>query len=173
MAQRYRVLETADGSVGFVVSEVGLARVFLPEANATALRAAMRRACPAAVEDAALLPAFAAALQRYFAGETVEFSVAFDERGYGEFERRIWRACAAIPYGETRSYKDLAIAVGNPAAARAVGAAMGHNPWPVVVPCHRVLKSDGSLGGYSGRLGVSFKRRLLDMEAAATGTSVT
>ena len=78
----------------------------------------------------------------------------------------VWKACRAVGYGKTTSYGELARRAGRPGAARAVGTAMRRNPWPIVVPCHRVLKGDGSIGGYSGRGGVKFKRQLLEMEAA-------
>jgi len=82
-------------------------------------------------------------------------------RGTG-FERRIWRAISAIPFGETRSYKQIAAAAGNPAGARAAGGACGKNPVPIIIPCHRVIASSGRLGGFSG--GLDIKRALLELE---------
>lgn len=79
-----------------------------------------------------------------------------------DFEKRVWLALREIPYGETRTYKWLAEKIGRPAAFRAVGQALSRNPLPIFLPCHRVIESDGSLGGYSG--GTDIKRRLLDME---------
>ncbi|MFH1379232.1 MAG: MGMT family protein [bacterium] len=84
---------------------------------------------------------------------------------YPEFYQRVWKACAAIPEGETRSYGWIAKRLGNPASARAVGRALGANPFAPVIPCHRVVKSDGSLGGYSGRGGILRKKYLLKKEA--------
>jgi len=78
------------------------------------------------------------------------------------FQRAVWDALRAIPYGETRSYGELARAIGKPGAARAVGAACGANPWPIIVPCHRVIAADGALGGYSA--GLKWKRVLLELE---------
>lgn len=78
------------------------------------------------------------------------------------FEKEVWAALNEIPFGETRTYKWLAEKIGNPSATRAVGRALSKNPVPVVVPCHRVIESDGSIGGYSS--GIAIKRRLLDME---------
>jgi methylated-DNA-[protein]-cysteine S-methyltransferase len=79
-----------------------------------------------------------------------------------DFEKKVWNALKEIPFGETRTYKWVAEKIGNPSAVRAVGRALSKNPVPIVVPCHRVIESDGSIGGYS--LGVDIKRRLLDME---------
>lgn len=79
-----------------------------------------------------------------------------------DFERQVWAVLNEIPFGETRTYKWVAEKIGNPSAARAVGRALSKNPIPVVVPCHRVIESDGSIGGYSS--GINIKRRLLDME---------
>ena len=98
-------------------------------------------------------------LTRYFAGEAFAFDVPFDLSGGTVFQRAIWRACARIPHGQTRSYAEVARMAGRPAAARATGNALHNNPVPIVVPCHRVIKSDGSLGGFGG--GVSLKKGLL------------
>ncbi len=82
------------------------------------------------------------------------------------FQKAVWRAIASIPCGETRSYQWLAEKIGRPRASRAVANACGQNPYPVVVPCHRVIRSDGSLGGYSGSGGVARKKQLLAMETS-------
>jgi methylated-DNA-[protein]-cysteine S-methyltransferase len=166
MKLTFRIVETRAGMVGYVAGSAGLKRFYLPEAGAAAgLRRRIRSDYPDATEDDALLPKLAAAVRRYFAGDPVEFKAAYDWNGRGAFETAVWKACAAIPYGRTRTYGELARAVGAPKAARAVGMAMSQNPLPILVPCHRVLRSDGSLGGYSGPGGTGFKRRLLEMEA--------
>src|SRR5579862_9001002 len=103
-----------------------------------------------------------AQLSEYFAGERREFSVPLALRG-SEWERRVWDQLLAIPYGSTRSYGEIARALGEPGAARAVGLANGRNPVAVIVPCHRVIGADGSLTGYGG--GLERKRLLLDLEA--------
>jgi len=81
-----------------------------------------------------------------------------------DFQIKVWQEIEKIPYGETRTYKDIAIAIGKPNAHRAVANACGKNPKPIEIPCHRVIRSDGSLGGYSGKGGVSTKRKLLKRE---------
>jgi O-6-methylguanine DNA methyltransferase len=102
-------------------------------------------------------------LQQYFAGDRREFSFPLDLRGT-EFQLACWSALLAIPYGETRTYADIARAVGRPQGFRAVGMANNRNPIAIVVPCHRVIASDGSLCGYGG--GLDIKRKLLELEAA-------
>ncbi|MFZ0866228.1 MAG: methylated-DNA--[protein]-cysteine S-methyltransferase [Candidatus Sulfotelmatobacter sp.] len=106
-------------------------------------------------------------LEEYFDGKRREFTFPLDLRGT-DFQLACWRALLAIPYGETRSYADIARAVGKPNAFRAVGMANNRNPVAIVVPCHRVIASDGSLCGYGG--GLDVKRKLLEMEGALTGT---
>jgi O-6-methylguanine DNA methyltransferase len=83
---------------------------------------------------------------------------------YPEFSRKVWCACADIPEGETLTYGELARKIGHPGAARAVGTALAKNPFAPVVPCHRVIRSDGGMGGYSGPGGVETKRKLLEKE---------
>ena len=106
-------------------------------------------------------------LNEYFAGKRRRFSFPLDLRGT-EFQLACWRALLAIPYGETRTYADIARAVGKPRAFRAVGMANNRNPVAIVVPCHRVIASDGTLCGYGG--GLDVKRKLLELEGALSGT---
>ncbi|MEU3861077.1 methylated-DNA--[protein]-cysteine S-methyltransferase [Streptomyces sp. NPDC028722] len=110
------------------------------------------------------LPVFAEAreqLETYFAGESTGFTVRLGLHGT-PFQRSVWQQLARIPYGETRTYGELADLLGNPRASRAVGLANGRNPVGIIIPCHRVVGSDGSLTGYGG--GLDRKRRLLDFE---------
>jgi len=102
-------------------------------------------------------------LNEYFAGGRHDFSFPLDLRGTG-FQLACWRALLAIPYGETRSYRDIAEAIGHPHAYRAVGMSNNRNPVAIVVPCHRVIASSGSLCGYGG--GLDVKRKLIELEQA-------
>ena len=104
-----------------------------------------------------------AQLAAYFAGELREFRLALDPRGT-EFQMRVWRYLETIPYGQTRSYMQIAEAIGSPRAVRAVGAANGANPIAIVIPCHRVIGANGKLVGYGG--GLALKQRLLELEGA-------
>jgi O-6-methylguanine DNA methyltransferase len=102
-------------------------------------------------------------LDAYFSGKLRRFTVPLDLRGTA-FQLRVWKVLCSIPYGVTRSYREVAQALGNPRATRAVGQAIGRNPVSIVVPCHRVVGSDGRLTGYGG--GLPRKRALLDLESA-------
>ena len=113
-----------------------------------------------------LMERYSVELEEYFAGQRREFSFPLDLRGT-DFQMACWRALCAIPYGETRTYADIARAIGKPKAFRAVGMANNRNPIAIVVPCHRVIASDGSLCGYGG--GLEIKRKLLQLEGALTG----
>ena len=112
--------------------------------------------------DDALLMEAEQQLHSYFAGELVSFELPLAPRGT-DFQRGVWDAVAAIPYGTTTTYSRLAAEIGSPRAARAVGAANGRNPLPIVVPCHRVIGAAGALTGYGG--GLEMKRALLALEA--------
>jgi methylated-DNA-[protein]-cysteine S-methyltransferase len=100
-------------------------------------------------------------LSEYFAGQRTEFDLPLEARGT-EFQRSVWRRLQEIPYGETISYGELARRVGNPKASRAVGSANGANPLPIVIPCHRVIAGNGTLGGFGG--GLPTKQALLALE---------
>jgi len=112
-------------------------------------------------EQAAALVNATAQLEAYFRGELRQFEIPLAPEGTA-FQRQVWQAMKAIPYGQTITYAELARQVGRPQAARAVGGASSRNPLPVVVPCHRVVGSDGSLTGYAG--GLHLKQALLDLE---------
>ena len=117
-------------------------------------------------ESATALREYVQQLEQYFERGRREFSFALDLRGT-DFQKACWRALLAIPYGETRSYGDIARAVGKPQGFRAVGMANHRNPVAIVVPCHRVIASDGTLCGYGG--GLDVKRKLLELEGALSG----
>ncbi len=118
-------------------------------------------------ESASAMQPYVRELEEYFAGQRREFSFALDLRGT-DFQLACWHALLAIPYGETRTYADIARAVGRPHGFRAVGRANNRNPVAIVVPCHRVIASDGTLCGYGG--GFDVKRKLLELEGALSGT---
>jgi methylated-DNA-[protein]-cysteine S-methyltransferase len=110
-------------------------------------------------------------LAEYFAGERQEFDVPLDDAAGTEFQRKVWAELREIPYGETISYAELAQRIGQPTAFRAVGLANGRNPISIIVPCHRVVGSGGSLTGYGG--GTDRKQLLLDLEAKTAGPEVS
>jgi O-6-methylguanine DNA methyltransferase len=159
-------LDTPLGTLQLFAAERGLLAVGLPGVAREDLEAYLRRALGrvAIVADDAPLRAALAQLAEYFAGARRSFDLRLDPRGT-PFQRAVWDAVAAIPYGETRSYGEIARALGRPAAARAVGAANGANPLAPIIPCHRVVGADGGLTGYGG--GLAMKRHLLDLERSA------
>lgn len=161
---RFAWVETALGRLLAARSERGLCSIALVEdgAQARLARWVEQHASGAEiVEDRAALADAAAQLAEYARGERRVFALELDLAGT-EFELEVWQALRAIPWGVSRTYGQVAAAVGAPHAARAVGRANARNPLPIVVPCHRVLAKDG-LGGFSGG-GVGLKQRLLALE---------
>ncbi|MCJ7604465.1 MAG: methylated-DNA--[protein]-cysteine S-methyltransferase [Dehalococcoidales bacterium] len=153
------VFSTPAGWMGIRASGNGLTDIILPEpSEADVLR-------QFGVESAGDGSPFSDLIRRfraYYSGQPVEFPDRLDLAGATPFQQAVWQAARRIPYGETRSYAWVAEQAGNPKAARATGGALGKNPLPVIVPCHRVISADGSLGGFTG--GLDLKRRLLDIE---------
>ena len=162
---RYTVFDTAWGNFGFVTRGKCLVATFLPQAEGR-LRREIQVAWPQALETDNELPRFRRQVVDYFRGRPIAFSVEIDWRDMPVFRRAVLRQCRRISYGDTVSYQDLARAAGRPRAVRAVGGAMARNPLPLVVPCHRVLRADGSLGGFSSPGGIKLKERLLRLENA-------
>lgn len=166
----WMAVETRLGRFVVASRDGRLVHVGLPARDELETLRQVHRAFPdadlAAGTDAVLLEA-AKQLQEYAEGLRTDFHLPLDPPGT-EFQRRVWEELRTIPYGETRSYGDVAEAIGKPGASRAVGQANGRNPLPVVVPCHRVLAADGGVGGYMGEWGegggILFKQRLLELE---------
>ncbi|HEY3244077.1 MAG TPA: methylated-DNA--[protein]-cysteine S-methyltransferase [Phycisphaerae bacterium] len=167
---RFTILSTSWGPFALINGARGLLASHLPGVSERALLARIRRDWPGAVEDAAQLGSLRGALVDYFDGDLevdpARLDVPLDLSEMTPFRRRVMLACRAIPRGQTRSYADLARCAGVPGATRAAGSVMAHNPLGLLVPCHRVLRSDGSLGGFSSPGGVKLKRRLLEHEGA-------
>lgn len=158
-------IETPIGTLTLVASGAGLRAVLWPDDDPARVRLGEQ------VEDAThpVLAAAAVQLGEYFRGERTEFDLPLDPVGT-EFQHEAWAALRAIPYGETVSYGEQAERMGDRNKARAVGAANGRNPISIIVPCHRVVGSGGSLTGFAG--GVDTKRRLLDHERRVAGRSL-
>ena len=114
------------------------------------------------VLDQARLAPFVTAIQTYWTGQTTNWSVPIDLIGGTDLQRQVWTALQTIPYGQTRDYGQIAQQIGRPTAIRAVASAIGRNPLLLLIPCHRVLRKDGALGGYRG--GLALKRQLLELE---------
>jgi methylated-DNA-[protein]-cysteine S-methyltransferase len=163
----YCEVDTPVGRVVAARTPRGLARLAYEDTNAgvdAVLESLAARLSPRILEAPARLDDVRRQLDEYFDGSRHDFSVAVDlALVRGPFAKRLLEATAQIPFGATSSYAAVAAAAGSPRAVRAAGNALGANPIPIVVPCHRVLRSGGALGGYTG--GVDRKRRLLSLEA--------
>lgn len=159
------VFETAFGWVGVARSPRGLLTLTLPRPDReAALRPLMDRWGDGARQDDVAMSDLQEKLCRFFDGQPVAFDEPLDMSGATDFQRRVWEVVRRIPRGQTMTYGQVARRAGSPRAARAVGQAMARNPWPVIVPCHRVVGHGGRLTGFGG--GLTMKRRLLEMEGA-------
>ena len=159
----YTTAESPFGPLLLATTPRGLVRVGLPNQDRDELLDDLaERVSPRVLEAPAPLDEARRELDRYFEGRLTEFDLQLDWRLSKDFRRRVLRAISRIPYGETRSYTEMARSAGNERAVRAAGTACGSNPLPLVVPCHRVLRSGGALGGYGG--GLPMKEGLLRLE---------
>jgi methylated-DNA-[protein]-cysteine S-methyltransferase len=155
-----RRLDTDLGVLHVVADAAHITRIVLPNGTPVPARSSDDDATNAVLRDAI------EQLSAYLAGTLEDFDLPLDPAGT-PFQREVWFALADIPYGATESYRWLAQRVGRPTATRAVGATNGRNPLPIVLPCHRVIGSNGSLTGYGG--GLPLKRALLDLERPRDG----
>jgi methylated-DNA-[protein]-cysteine S-methyltransferase len=159
----YTTADSPFGSLLLATTPKGLVRVGLPNQDADELLADLAaRVSPRVLEAPARLEETRRELDLYFEGRLTEFDLPLDWQLSRDFRRKVLRAIARIPYGQTRSYTQMATSAGNERAVRAAGTACGTNPIPLVVPCHRVLRSGGALGGYGG--GLPMKEALLRLE---------
>jgi methylated-DNA-[protein]-cysteine S-methyltransferase len=170
----YALFDTAIGRCAIVWGNGGIKALSLPEKNESQMRARIARNFPEACE-AAPSPAITAAIDRIRAllegGRDDLKDLALDLDGQPDFHVRVYHLARAIPPGETRTYGEIAAALGDKSLSRAVGQALGRNPWPIVVPCHRVLAANGKTGGFSADGGVDTKMRMLTIEGAGKSTA--
>jgi methylated-DNA-[protein]-cysteine S-methyltransferase len=172
----FALFDTPVGACGIAWGERGLVGVQLPEASEAKTRARMRRRFPDAREASPPSPVQRAieGIVKLLGGEPIDLSaVALDMDGVPPFERRVYEVARTILPGATLAYGDIAARLGAPGEARAVGHALGHNPFPLVVPCHRVLAAGGKVGGFSANGGIATKLRLLSIEGARTSSAPT
>ena len=161
----YGEVDSPIGRLLVATTGKGLVRIsFHSEAEDLVLEELARRVSPRVVESSRKVAPVARELDEYFAGRRKRFDVPLDWSLVGPYARKVLRATAAIPFGKVSTYRKVAAKAGNPAASRAAGNALGSNPIPVVVPCHRVLRTNGTLGGYGG--GLEVKELLLRLEGA-------
>lgn len=159
----YDLLETSLGWVGVLASPRGIRRTTLPQSTAWKAAELLGPEAHGAVHRPGAFSDLHRRLQAHFNGEQVTFDDPLDLDGASPFFREAWEACRSIPRGESRSYAWLAAQAGSPGAARAAGQAMARNRVPILIPCHRVIGSDGGLHGFGG--GLDLKQRLLELEA--------
>lgn len=174
---KYAVVSAPIGSVIIVAEQRGSAddavhAIHLTRRAADEARAWAGDRYPEAKHDSRLLSAFQSQLRDYFSGKPVRFSLDPDLTGMTAFQQKALTACAALDYGQTATYGELAQRIGKLRAARAIGGAMSRNPFPLLIPCHRVVGCNGSLGGFSAEQGIAVKRWLLDLEAGRHPTGL-
>jgi methylated-DNA-[protein]-cysteine S-methyltransferase len=157
---------TTKGCGGVVASDEGLIELFLPFTGDAPEKMVevIAAAYPLAACGNALTEKAAALLEKYFAGEEVTFDLAIYRRGFTLFQQDVYALVVKIPFGQVKTYAQVAGEIGRPNAARGVGTAMARNPLPIIIPCHRVVGVSGAMTGYSGPGGVASKRVLLAME---------
>lgn len=166
----YRTVDSPLGPLLLAATEKGLVRVaFEAEDFDAVLDVLSRKVSPRVLRSAPRLDPAARELDEYFAGSRHAFDLPLDRALSAGFRQEVQQYLPHIDYGTTRTYKEVAVSLGNPKAVRAVGTACATNPLPVVVPCHRVLRSDGGLGGYLG--GIEAKKALLGLEGAGDVTA--
>ena len=165
---KYAIFLTAWGWVGFVVGRGGLRIFVLPEERKenVLFRIKKELKCNNLFEDNRGWENLIQKVKEYYSGEKVDFTdYQLNLDNYTNFQKKILQTVKKIPYGGIRSYKEVAEAAGYPRAYRAVGSTMRNNPLPLVVPCHRVIKSDGSIGGFSGQKDNPLKKKMIDLES--------
>jgi len=165
----FALFETAIGACGIAWSPAGILGLQLPEPTRTASLARLARRFPRLerAEPPASVAGAVARIAAFLEGARDDFAdLALDSGAVGDFDRAVYRETRAIPAGSTSTYGAIATRLGDPGHARAVGQALGRNPWPIVIPCHRVTGADGRMGGFSAPGGRSTKLRLLEIEGA-------
>ena len=162
----YFIFNTQFGYLGILASEKGLRSIVLPHKNKNAvykkLIKNLNNKQAVLKENKEKLNDYYMQILGYLNGISKSFRVKLDLQGYSKFSKAVWNIAQEIPYGETRTYNWIAMKMGKPQSARAVGNALGKNPIPIIIPCHRVLKKDGSIGGFSA--GLDWKKFLLNLE---------
>ena len=161
---RYSVFKTLFGWMGVVEGGKGLKKIILPHSSRVEVEKDIFREFPGIENNNASERPLADSLVKYFKGDKITQCFSFDVTGYTEFFVSIWKTTQTIPWGEVRSYQWVSAQIKSPGSFRAVGNALGKNPFPIIVPCHRVIRSDGRLGGFSAPGGILLKQRLLELE---------
>ncbi|MCK5269466.1 MAG: methylated-DNA--[protein]-cysteine S-methyltransferase [Sedimentisphaerales bacterium] len=165
---RYAPVKTCWGSLAFVCRDSLVCRLFFGFSKPRHLSTEIKNHFPTACLDNSLLKGLQRDLADYFHGQHVEFNCGIDLSWAGDFTNRVLRRCSRLKPAETMSYKELAKQIGSPRAARAVGNALSKNRIPLIIPCHRIITSNDSPGGFSAPGGINLKKRLIEHEARMT-----
>ena len=158
----YIIFNTDMGWAGIAGTADGLTRIILPRPSAQEIRERLKDIPGRGIQSPDLFQDLMNRFRLYYSGRVIDFPDRLDLTKGTPFQRKVWETAKLIPYGQTQSYGWIARQMGNPKAVRAVGQALGKNPLPIIVPCHRVLAGGGKLGGFSS--GLDLKRRLLGLE---------
>jgi methylated-DNA-[protein]-cysteine S-methyltransferase len=162
---KYTIFSTACGYFGLVADKKGLIRTILPCESRKTVEKCLLAGLENAQFDKNLLMPLQKQIIAYFEGKPIRFNAHLSLDGLPIFTRKVLTTCGKIPAGKTVSYSQLAGMIGKPRASRAVGSALAKNPVPLIIPCHRVIHSDGSLGNFSAPGGTATKKNMLDLEA--------
>jgi O-6-methylguanine DNA methyltransferase len=163
---KYCIFKTKRGYFGVVGNDAGLLRTLLPQADREDIKRKILEAFPTARPEKRPFEAVSKAVLGYFGGKKVDFSnVKVEIDKLRPFAKKVLAACRGIGFGRVVTYRELAKKIGRPGAARAVGTVMAKNPLPLIIPCHRVIRSDGKLGGFSAPGGIKTKKKLIELES--------
>jgi methylated-DNA-[protein]-cysteine S-methyltransferase len=166
---KYVIFETKWGYFGLAGTESALYRTQLPGPEPKKIESRLLKNLPDAQFEKTYFKVLQKQIIAYFEGASVNFSpdISVDFNGFGSFSRKVLTTCRNIKFGRPISYSELAKKAGRPAASRAVGNVMAKNPMPLIIPCHRVLRTNGKMGGFSAPGGISLKRKMLTLEQKA------
>ncbi len=166
---KYVIFKTKWGHFGMAGIKSALCRTQLPGPEPKKIESRLLKNCRDAQFDDTYFKILQKQIAAYFEGSCVNFSLAIPVMldGFGVFSRKVLITCRSIEFGQRTTYAGLAKKAGRPAASRAVGNALANNPLPLIIPCHRVLRTDGKMGGFSAPGGISFKKRMLTLEHKA------
>ena len=166
---KYVIFRTKFGYFGLAGTESALCRTYLPEPRSTAIKRRILKDLPDAEFDEDLFKGLQKRITAYFEGASIDFSrVPITLGGFSVFSKKILTTCKGVEPGQTVSYTELAKRAGRPNASRAVGGVMARNPMPLIIPCHRVIRTDGKMGGFSAPGGIPLKKKMLELEQQGT-----
>jgi methylated-DNA-[protein]-cysteine S-methyltransferase len=166
-ADYYAIFKTSLGWCGIIYGRHGLIKIYLPGIKKEKLKKNIHSYSKSIVEHRGRIKILVRNICSYFKGKNVRLNLPVDMKTMTEFEKKVYKQAMKISFGKVKSYKWLAEKAGIPNGARAVGNALSKNPVPLIIPCHRVIKSDGRLGGYSAPGGILMKRKMLSIEGHA------